>query len=151
MFVQYVKSRPDDTVVQSSLNFTIAALNALKNKNPLTETFLVQLEVDTEGMPFKGTQGFTKKNNDAKASVVSVFNMIKIYADSTYSLLFLSLLVFRFLAIHVALFSWELPTSKMRLPPKKIRFRRGRHKWEPASTTPMPVPQAMRLCNNSPK
>lgn len=71
MFVQYLKSRPDDTVVQSSLNFIVAALNALKSKNPLTETFLVQLEVDTEGTSFKETQGFTNKSNGAKGKVVS--------------------------------------------------------------------------------
>lgn len=74
MFVQYLKSRPNDTVVQSSLNFIIAALNALKNKNPLTETFLVQLEVDMEGISFKGSQGLTKRTYyDSGAKMVSVF------------------------------------------------------------------------------
>lgn len=49
VFVQYLKSRPDDSTVQSSLQFVIGALNAMKSKNPLTESFLVQLDVDLEG------------------------------------------------------------------------------------------------------
>lgn len=34
----------------SSLQFLLAAMHALKKKNPLTESFLVQLDVDLEGM-----------------------------------------------------------------------------------------------------
>ncbi|KAJ5606171.1 hypothetical protein N7510_008952 [Penicillium lagena] len=49
VFVQYLKSRPDDSTVQSSLQFVVGALNAMKSKNPLTESFLVQLDVDLEG------------------------------------------------------------------------------------------------------
>lgn len=49
VFVQYLKSRPDDSTVYSSLQFVISALNAIKSKNPLTESFLVQLDVDLEG------------------------------------------------------------------------------------------------------
>lgn len=71
VFVQYLKSRPDDTVVQSSLQFIVSALNALKNKNPLTETFLVQLDVDTEGMSLHGTQGPVVRDGNLNARVVS--------------------------------------------------------------------------------
>lgn len=49
VFAQYLKSRPDDSSVYSSLQFVIVALNAMKAKNPLTESFLVQLDVDLEG------------------------------------------------------------------------------------------------------
>lgn len=49
VFVQYLKSRPDDSTVYSSLQFVISALNAMKRKNPLTESFLVQLDVDLDG------------------------------------------------------------------------------------------------------
>jgi hypothetical protein len=49
VFVQYLKSRPDDSTVQSSLQFVVGALNAMKSKNPLTQSFLVQLDVDLEG------------------------------------------------------------------------------------------------------
>ncbi|RDW94138.1 putative C6 transcription factor Prf [Aspergillus mulundensis] len=53
VFVQYLKFRPDDTAARSSLQFVFAVLDALKNQNPLTESFLVQLEVDIEGTPFQ--------------------------------------------------------------------------------------------------
>ncbi|KAL2865477.1 putative C6 transcription factor Prf [Aspergillus lucknowensis] len=53
VFVQYLKFRPDDMAARSSLQFVFSVLDALKNKNPLTESFLVQLEVDIEGTPFQ--------------------------------------------------------------------------------------------------
>src|ERR1700743_858512 len=49
VFVQYLKSRREDTAVKSSLHFLLAAMQVLKLKNPLTESFLVQLDVDLEG------------------------------------------------------------------------------------------------------
>lgn len=48
VFVQYLKSRPKDQQVKASLQFLLSAMHALKRKNPLTESFLVQLDVDLE-------------------------------------------------------------------------------------------------------
>ncbi|KAJ0420143.1 fungal-specific transcription factor domain-containing protein [Aspergillus carlsbadensis] len=53
VFVQYLKFRPDDMAARSSLQFVFSVLDALKSQNPLTESFLVQLEVDIEGTPFQ--------------------------------------------------------------------------------------------------
>ncbi|KIW06955.1 hypothetical protein, variant 1 [Verruconis gallopava] len=50
VFIQYLKFRPKDEQMTSSLQFLLAAMHALKRKNPLTESFLVQLDVDLEGM-----------------------------------------------------------------------------------------------------
>ncbi|KAK0730608.1 fungal-specific transcription factor domain-containing protein [Lasiosphaeris hirsuta] len=50
VFVQYLKSRPDDSQTADSLRFLLAAMNALKRRNPLTESFLVQLDVDLEAL-----------------------------------------------------------------------------------------------------
>ncbi|KAI1421615.1 fungal-specific transcription factor domain-containing protein [Xylaria sp. FL1777] len=50
VFVQYLKSRPEDCQTADSLRFLLAAMNALKKKNPLTESFLVQLDVDLEAL-----------------------------------------------------------------------------------------------------
>ena len=50
VFVQYLKSRSDDVQTVDSLRFLISAMHALKRRNPLTETFLVQLEVDFEAL-----------------------------------------------------------------------------------------------------
>lgn len=43
-----MKSRPSDENVKSSLYFMLAAMHAMKKKNPLAESFLVQLDVDLE-------------------------------------------------------------------------------------------------------
>jgi hypothetical protein len=48
VFVQYLKSKPEDGQTADSLRFLLSAMNALKRKNPLTESFLVQLDVDLE-------------------------------------------------------------------------------------------------------
>ncbi|KJZ79124.1 hypothetical protein HIM_01275 [Hirsutella minnesotensis 3608] len=50
VFVQYLKSRSDDAQAADSLRFLLSAMNALKRRNPLTESFLVQLDVDLEAL-----------------------------------------------------------------------------------------------------
>lgn len=59
VFVQYLKSRPSDPTVYSSLQFVLSALNAMKAKNPLTESFLVQLDVDLEGTGIRAIDAST--------------------------------------------------------------------------------------------
>ena len=56
VFVQYLKSRPKDNQVRTSLQFLLAAMHAIKRKNPLTESFLVQLDVDLEGAGLEDTR-----------------------------------------------------------------------------------------------
>jgi hypothetical protein len=53
VFVQYLKTRPKDQQMNSSLQFLLQAMQALRRKNPLTESFLVQLDLDLEsaGIP----------------------------------------------------------------------------------------------------
>lgn len=46
--MQYLKSRPADEQIKSSLYFMLSAMYAMKRKNPLAESFLVQLDVDLE-------------------------------------------------------------------------------------------------------
>lgn len=48
--MQYLKSRPDESRTADSLRFLLNAMNALKRRNPLTESFLVQLDVDLEAL-----------------------------------------------------------------------------------------------------
>ncbi|KAF3764776.1 hypothetical protein M406DRAFT_258289 [Cryphonectria parasitica EP155] len=50
VFVQYLKSRPDESQTADSLRFLLAAMGALRRRNPLTESFLVQLDVDLEAL-----------------------------------------------------------------------------------------------------
>lgn len=53
VFVQYLKCRPEESQTIDSLRFLLSAMNALKRKNPLTESFLVQLDVDLEALGLK--------------------------------------------------------------------------------------------------
>ncbi|KAF2401556.1 hypothetical protein EJ06DRAFT_475959 [Trichodelitschia bisporula] len=48
VFIQYLKFRPNDGQMMSSLQFLLAAMNALKRRNPLSESFIAQLDVDLE-------------------------------------------------------------------------------------------------------
>lgn len=49
VFVQYLKKMPNDHEVRQSLEFLLAAMHAIQRKNPLSESFLVQLNMDIEG------------------------------------------------------------------------------------------------------
>ncbi|KAM5442131.1 hypothetical protein MferCBS31731_002961 [Microsporum ferrugineum] len=60
VFVQYLKSRPQDQAVRSSLQFLLSAMNAVKRKIPLAESFLVQLDVDLEGSGLVTDEGISK-------------------------------------------------------------------------------------------
>lgn len=48
VFVQYLKFRSQDPQIRSSLLFMMTAMHALKRTNSLTESFIVQLEVDLD-------------------------------------------------------------------------------------------------------
>lgn len=73
VFVQYLKSRPDDSSVYSSLQFLVSALTAMKNKNPLTESFLVQLDVDLDGTGIRALDDRQRTNMSAAHSMVVGF------------------------------------------------------------------------------
>lgn len=49
VFVQYLKTRPNDQQMNASLQFLLQAMQALRRKNPLTASFLIQLDLDLEG------------------------------------------------------------------------------------------------------
>ncbi|KAL5120299.1 hypothetical protein ACEQ8H_001857 [Pleosporales sp. CAS-2024a] len=54
VFVQYLKTRPKDQQMMSSLQFLLQAMQALRRKNPLTESFLVQLDLDLDSAGILG-------------------------------------------------------------------------------------------------
>ncbi|GAD99366.1 hypothetical protein PVAR5_8081 [Paecilomyces variotii No. 5] len=62
VFVQYLKSRPDDQTVRSTLHFLLSALNAIKHRNPLTESFLIQLKVDLGGTGLESSELAARMN-----------------------------------------------------------------------------------------
>ncbi|KAI5370073.1 hypothetical protein Slin15195_G009510 [Septoria linicola] len=58
VFVQYLKARSKDAQVRASLQFLLSAMHAIKRKNPLTESFLVQLDVDLGGAGLEDSAQF---------------------------------------------------------------------------------------------
>ncbi|KAF2131430.1 binuclear zinc transcription factor [Dothidotthia symphoricarpi CBS 119687] len=56
VFVQYLKTRPNDQQMISTLQFLLQAMQALRRKNPLTESFLAQLDLDLESAGIEGLQ-----------------------------------------------------------------------------------------------
>lgn len=71
VFVQYLKAHPSDESVVSSLRFLLSAMNALKVKNPLTESFLAQLDVDLEGSGLESPGSVAKFSYALQKGVVS--------------------------------------------------------------------------------
>jgi hypothetical protein len=72
VFVQYLKTRPNDQQMNSSLQFLLQAMHALRRKNPLTESFLVQLDLDLESA---GIQNFQAKTPMTVQNTVSTPQM----------------------------------------------------------------------------
>ncbi|KAF2272588.1 uncharacterized protein EI97DRAFT_445659 [Westerdykella ornata] len=54
VFIQYLKTRPKDQQMSATLQFMLQAMAALRRKNPLTESFLAQLDVDLESAGLMG-------------------------------------------------------------------------------------------------
>ena len=49
VFVKFQKKNPHDQEIRASLQFLLNSMHALKIKNPLSESFLIQLGLDLEG------------------------------------------------------------------------------------------------------
>ena len=49
VFLQALKRAPDDQVIRATLEFLLSAMLALKRRNPLSESFLIQLGLELEG------------------------------------------------------------------------------------------------------
>ena len=49
VFVHFLKRAPDHQEVLASLRFLLNAMNALKRIHPITESFLIQIDVDLQG------------------------------------------------------------------------------------------------------
>lgn len=52
-FVHHLKDLPDDQEIRASLEFLLRAMQALKKRNPLSESFLIQLRFNIAGTSFK--------------------------------------------------------------------------------------------------
>ncbi|PNS19846.1 hypothetical protein CAC42_7813 [Sphaceloma murrayae] len=66
VFVQYLKSRPSDSNVKASLHFLLTAMQAMRRKNMLTESLLVQLDIDLQAAGLEESRSL--RNRLAKAT-----------------------------------------------------------------------------------
>lgn len=81
--MQYLKSRPEGQAVKSSLQFLLTALGALKQFSALTESFLIQLDVDLSGTTF----GSSMRSMRSKEAVSDFFVVSpSLYDDRLLSL-----------------------------------------------------------------
>ncbi|KAF2832987.1 binuclear zinc transcription factor [Ophiobolus disseminans] len=87
VFVQYLKTRPKDQQMNSSLQFLLQAMQALRRKNPLTESFLVQLDLDLEsaGLQAFQTKPYTPPNNKVSPpqSLQNLSNLVAAQHDTS--------------------------------------------------------------------
>lgn len=74
VFVQYLKSRPEDQSVRASLEFLLSAMRVLKHTNPLTESFLMQLDVDLEGTGMDDPYSNSRFSFTMKKGVVCTYS-----------------------------------------------------------------------------
>lgn len=74
VFVQYLKTRPKDQQMGSSLQFLLQAMGALRRKNPLTDSFLAQLDLDLEsaGIEGMGRNAFMTPTSTASQNLESL-------------------------------------------------------------------------------
>ncbi|KAF2637050.1 hypothetical protein P280DRAFT_472566 [Massarina eburnea CBS 473.64] len=86
VFVQYLKTRPKDQQMNSSLQFLLQAMQALRRKNPLTESFLVQLDLDLEsaGIPGLQQKPYLPPNPAVSSSLHSISNNIGAMPERTH-------------------------------------------------------------------
>ncbi len=49
VFIQFLKKIPNNFEIRASLDLLLTAMRVLQRKNPLTESFLIQLYLDIEG------------------------------------------------------------------------------------------------------
>lgn len=73
VFVQYLKTRPKDQQMNSSLQFLLQAMQALRRRNPLTESFLVQLDLDLDSAGIAGVQHLKPYHPPNHATVSSIW------------------------------------------------------------------------------
>lgn len=71
VFVQFLRARPNEQQVMSSLSFLLTAMHAISRKNPLTESFIAQLELDMESAGVKNPSHLSGLERLQKRGVVS--------------------------------------------------------------------------------
>lgn len=86
VFVQYLKKMPDDHEVGQSLEFLLAAMRVIQRKNPLTESFLVQLNMDIKE---SGLETFLRNQNYTSQYAEGLVSSLNLSTDAHYIVLWL--------------------------------------------------------------
>lgn len=84
--MQYLKSRPEGQAVKSSLQFLLTALGALKQFSALTESFLIQLDVDLSGTTFGSSMRSMRSQEAVSDCLLPLVNFFSLYDDRLLSL-----------------------------------------------------------------
>jgi hypothetical protein len=74
VFIQLLKANTRDLEISRSLNFLLAAMRWLKTKNPLSESFLIQLGLDIQGSGLDHmleNPELTTRSKDTVSAVIS--------------------------------------------------------------------------------
>ena len=71
IYIHTYKKRPNDMPTRSSLEFLLNAMQAQRKKNPLSESFLVQLMVDLDGCGLENPLNNMRFSFGLKKAVVS--------------------------------------------------------------------------------
>ena len=133
IYVQKYKKRPEDRQIHSSLEFILNAMQAIRKKNPLTESFLAQLMVDLGGTSLDTPVNNLRFSLSSKIQCVSrllVLNPIKddmltLYRIRTSGILNVILLFFP-TKVH------KVKTTFLRVPVYRVilNFMTLVRKWE---------------------
>ena len=76
VYVQAFIRNPDDQVTGDALDSLLTAMHALKQKNPLTESFLAQLMVDLEGTEFGSSSSNSRFSFNLKKHAVRLLSCV---------------------------------------------------------------------------
>ena len=71
IYVHAYKKRPQEQQIRDKLNFLMTAMQALRKKNPLAESFLTQLTVDLDGSGLENPCTSAKFRFAARKTMVS--------------------------------------------------------------------------------
>lgn len=119
VFIHVLKKNPNEAEVRSSLEFLLVAMQQFRKVNPLSESFLIQLGLDSQGTgvdfllqnPSHSTsQSWSSMSTMAKLEVIVSSPNLEIFRSNTYDLLLHRINVIAVLAVRRTLRSKKTNT-----------------------------------------
>lgn len=75
VLVQTLKRNPGDQEIRASVEFLLNAMNILKRRNPLSESFLMQLSLELEGSGLDGLLHNSSFSDSMMKGVVRILGL----------------------------------------------------------------------------